>query len=52
MPNSAPFNVTKGPFFLLDSLCIFLAINSFPEPVGPLIKILLSEIEYLFYLIF
>ena len=44
----APFKTKKGPFFRLDSLCIFLAINSFPEPVGPLIKILLSEIEILF----
>ena len=42
---SAPFKIIKGPLFLFEFLCIFLAINSFPEPVGPLIKTLLSEVE-------
>ena len=42
---SAPFKIIKGPLSLLEFLCIFLAINSFPEPVGPLIKTLLSEVE-------
>ena len=42
--SSAPFKTTQGPFCLLDSLFIFLAVNSLPDPVGPLIKTLLSEI--------
>ena len=46
--NKAPFKIISGPFCRLDSLCIFLAINSLPEPVGPLIKIRLSEIEIFF----
>ena len=29
------FNMINGSFDLLESLCIFLATNSFPEPVGP-----------------
>ena len=41
--NNAPFKIIKGEFFLLDFLCIFLAINSLPEPVGPVINTLLSE---------
>ena len=36
--SKAPFKITKGPFCLLDSLCIFLAISSLPEPVGPFTK--------------
>ena len=35
----------KGPSFLFELLKIFLAINSFPDPVGPDIKTLLSEFE-------
>ena len=52
--SKAPFITINGPFFRFDSLCIFLEINYLPEPVGPLIKILLSEIEILFiwFLIF
>ena len=40
---SAPFKMTKGSFFLFEFLWIFLAINSLPDPVGPDIKILLSD---------
>ena len=43
--NNAPFKTTNGLFFLLEDLWIFLAINSLPDPVGPLIKILLSVCE-------
>ena len=35
----------NGPFDLLEFLYIFLAINSFPDPVGPLIKTLLSDCD-------
>ena len=45
---SAPFNIINGFFFLFELLCIFLAINSLPEPDGPLIKTLLSVIEIFF----
>ena len=41
--NKAPLIITKGPFFLFEFLYIFLDINSFPDPVGPLIKTLLSD---------
>ena len=37
--------MTKGSLDLLEFLWIFLATNSFPEPVGPEINILLSEVE-------
>ena len=43
--NSAPFKIIKGPLFLLEFLCIFLAINSLPDPVGPVINTLLSDDE-------
>ena len=41
--NNAPFKTIKGAFDLVDLLCIFLAINSLPDPVGPLMNTLLSE---------
>ena len=37
----------NGFWFLLDLLCIFLATSSFPDPVGPEIKTLLSDRAYL-----
>ena len=43
--SSAPLIIINGPFWRLEALCIFLAINSLPDPTGPLMKILLSEIE-------
>ena len=46
--NKAPFKIINGPVCLLDCLCIFLAISSLPDPVGPFIKTLLSETEILF----
>ena len=54
--NKAPFRITKGLFFLLEILCIFRAINSFPDPVGPQMKTLDSVDEtfsfvHLFYYI-
>ena len=54
LSNRAPFIITKDSFFLFDFLWIFLAINSFPDPEGPLIKILLSvrEIFSIWSLIF
>ena len=45
MSNNAPFSITNGDLLLFDILCIFLAINSLPEPVGPKIKTLLSELD-------
>ena len=39
--------IMKGSLDLAEFLCIFLATNSFPEPVGPEIKTLLSEVESL-----
>ena len=53
MPNSsssyfsgskrAPFKTINGFSDLVEFLWIFLATNSLPDPVGPLIKILLSD---------
>ena len=40
--NKAPFKTTNGFLDLKEFLCIFLAINSLPDPEGPLIKTLLS----------
>ena len=45
LSSKAPLIITKGLFFLFEFLCIFRAINSLPEPEGPLIKILLSVTE-------
>ena len=43
--SKAPFNITKDWFSLFDFLWIFLATNSFPDPVGPEINTLLSEVD-------
>ena len=40
--SKAPFKTINGFLFLADALWIFLAINSFPDPEGPLINTLLS----------
>ena len=45
---SAPFRIINGFFSLLEFLWIFLAINSFPEPDGPFIRILLSVKDIFF----
>ena len=37
----------NGSLVLEEFLWIFLATNSFPEPVGPEIKTLLSEVDSL-----
>ena len=44
--------IMKGSLDLAEFLCIFLATNSFPEPVGPEIKTLLSEVESLSIIFF
>ena len=45
--NVAQDATRKGNFFLFECLCINLAINSLPEPEGPVIKILLLLIDIL-----
>ena len=41
--SNAAFKITKDSFALGEFLCIFLATSSFPDPVGPEIKTLLSD---------
>ena len=45
--SNAALIITNGSFALEEFLCIFLATSSFPEPVGPEINTLLSEVESL-----
>ena len=44
--------MTKGSLDRVEFLWIFLATNSFPEPVGPEINTLLSEVESLSIIFF
>ena len=50
--NKAAFIMTKGSLDLVEFLWIFLATNSFPEPVGPEINTLLSDVESLSIIFF
>ena len=42
---SAALIITKDSFDLSEFLWIFLATNSFPVPVGPDMRTLLSEVD-------
>ena len=46
--SKAALIMTKGSLNLEEFLWIFLATSSLPEPVGPEIRTLLSEVESLF----
>jgi len=45
--NNAALRITNGSLDLDEFLWIFLATSSLPEPVGPDIRILLSEVDNL-----